>query len=1387
MLYPLHPEPGVGNTSIRRLTLAAALSGLIVTALPPTLPAWASSPHRPVVAARPPIPFFPRIVHRPAGGPGGLNRLAVTSANDPIAAASPGASRTAAPPPPAAQANPVVPATWTALGANPVTSEVSLCPSPSLARCGSYGAAAGRVTSLVVDPTNASTVYAGSAGGGVWKSTNAGASWSPLTDTQASLAIGALAIDPSGTVIYAGTGEDNRSDSQIGKGVLISLDGGTSWTLSGQSSFTGHYVGGIAIDRMKSSHAFVASDLGLFETQDGGATWISDVGSYLSTIYVFPGFPAPSGAVRQIIQDPSNPHAYWLSVSDDCRTEGGDVLLSINDGLNWSNVTPASLGQLASRIGLGVGAGGVAYLSAAGCYGNLIELDATGSSGAGWAQLYGATEYSPSGPVAYHVNVSRPGLFNYFNLSVGSVGQGSYDNVVAVDPADPNHAIFGGVTALTTTNRAASFTDVGREYTPNAGFIHPDFHAFAFWSHDHLFAGSDGGVDKTNDLGGVGAAGDWTNASAGMDTIQYYGGAALDPSHLLGGSQDNGSSGNFPNAGLGSLPTAAEYLDGDGTFTAIDPNSTALWASYPFLGIFKGDSTAPLSSFNVAAPCLTSSDPACADPVEFVAPFLLDATGGQKLIAGTNRVWYSATGGQPAGSGWNAISGMMANPAYPFPQVNPRNPPDRLQVIAMTPSGVTGEIMTATRYGEVYVSTQASGQLPNSGAWLDVTNAGQVGGLPAFPGYVSCPSSSGCPPMAVEPNGWLTSLAINPSNLNEAWVTIGGLHVAHVWHTVHLRDGMPIGWTSIDGTAPSNVADMPADAIAFDAGAGKLYLGTETGILVCTACSGATPAPAWSILGNLPNVKVNALTFTKNMEPVAWTHGRGAWALLSASPALFVSPTTVNLICIRGQASPPPQPVTLTNQGGGTLNWMVTPSSGITTIPSNGSLATGASTPINVSPSPCPSTAGFDPNPHSLTFGGNGGSPVVPVTIAVTYHGQYTPLPPARILDTRNNIGHNGAIGQNQTLRVQVAGQGGVPNMTDPTPPSAAVINVTATNTVVNGGGSFLTVYSSDAPRPNASNLNWAPSQTVANLVEVALAADGSVTIYNAAGSVDVIFDVQGWVSTPGKPLANTNVGLYNPLIPGRIFDTRTGPGGHIGPMGPGEVFQLQVSGAVMSTGQTVPLHASAVVLNLTAVNSTAPGDFLTLYPSDQSKPDVSNVNFAAGQTRANRVIVRLSPAGAIPTGAIKIFNAAGTVNVVIDIGGWFTDGTVAATGAQFTGLTPVRILDTRDGTGGYSGAMTAGRILSVVVAGHGGVPAMDSPAAPTAVVMNVTATNTSTGSFFTVYPSDAQRPINSDLNWAALGTVPNLVVVKLSPDGRANLYNPAGSVDAIADVVGWY
>jgi hypothetical protein len=390
---------------------------------------------------------------------------------------------------------------------------------------------------------------------------------------------------------------------------------------------------------------------------------------------------------------------------------------------------------------------------------------------------------------------------------------------------------------------------------------------------------------------------------------------------------------------------------------------------------------------------------------------------------------------------------------------------------------------------------------------------------------------------------------------------------------------------------------------------------------------------------------------------------------------------------------------------------------------------------------------------------------------AAVVPGGYLPLQPTRILDTR--VG-NGApiapVGPGSTLTVQVSGRGGVPA----TSVSAVVLNVTVTNTTVNGG--YLIVYPTGDPQPLVSNLNWSRGQTVPNLLEVGLGGSGQLNIYNGTGSADVIFDVAGYVpaitGTPGPD------GLYNPVVPSRILDTRTGNGGYTTPVGPGVAIDLQVTGrgGVPATG------VSAVALNVTVTNPTV-GGYLTIYPAGAPLPLASNLNFTAGETVPNRVVVKLGS-----NGHVAIFNGYGSTNVVVDVNGWFTDGSnPSATGGTFTGVTPTRILDTRVGTGGFRAPLGAGQSLALQVAGYGGVPTMTDQVAPTAAVLNVTVTGTTSGSYLTVYPNGSALPLASDLNWAAGATVPNLVVVKLGPDGKIAILNGFGSTDVIVDVVGWY
>lgn len=392
-------------------------------------------------------------------------------------------------------------------------------------------------------------------------------------------------------------------------------------------------------------------------------------------------------------------------------------------------------------------------------------------------------------------------------------------------------------------------------------------------------------------------------------------------------------------------------------------------------------------------------------------------------------------------------------------------------------------------------------------------------------------------------------------------------------------------------------------------------------------------------------------------------------------------------------------------------------------------------------------------------------SPSAPSNAVVPGRGAYQALSPVRILDTRDGTGGVAAspIGPGGTLTVQVAGQGTVPA----TGVSAVVLNVTATGTTA---PSYLTVWPVGVPRPLASNLNWVRGQTVPNLVEVALGVGGSVSIYNSAGNVEVIFDVAGYVATP---TTTPSAGFYNAIVPNRVLDTRDGTGAPKAQVCAGQVISVKITG----TPNIPSIGVAAVVLNVTATNTVVAPSYVTVYPTGSTRPLASNLNFIPGQTVANRVIVKVGPGG-----SVDFYDAAGHVDLVADVGGWFTDGTGSPSGSRFVGVTPARVLDTRT-----TQKIGPSSTRVVVIAGQGGVPAMNATVPPTAVVMNVTVTNPTAGSFLSVWPDGSTQPLASDVNYVAWLTVPNLVVVKLGSTGDIDLYNAFGSADGVIDVVGWY
>jgi len=375
--------------------------------------------------------------------------------------------------------------------------------------------------------------------------------------------------------------------------------------------------------------------------------------------------------------------------------------------------------------------------------------------------------------------------------------------------------------------------------------------------------------------------------------------------------------------------------------------------------------------------------------------------------------------------------------------------------------------------------------------------------------------------------------------------------------------------------------------------------------------------------------------------------------------------------------------------------------------------------------------------------------------------GEYSPVVPFRILDTRNGTGApTGPVGPAHTLSFSATGHGGVPS----TGVSAVALNLTITDPTAAG---YLTAWPTGATQPLASVLNWAPGDTRADAVIVPVGSAGDISLYNSAGSTDLIADVVGWF-TDGTTAAQSR---YNPLVPTRILDTRNGTGAPTAVVGPAATLTFTVAGV-----GGVPANATAVAMNLTVTDTTA-ASYLTAWPAGATQPLASVLNWATGATVPNLAII---PVG--KSGQVSVFNSAGSTDVIADVVGYF--GPVGVTtGDRLTPLTPARILDTRNGTGGPTAPIGPAATRSVTVLGVGGVPASGVGA----VVLTVTVTNTTAPSFLTTWPAGATMPLASTLNWVAGQTAPNLDILGPGTAGQVSLYNNVGSTDAVADVSGWF
>jgi hypothetical protein len=744
-----------------------------------------------------------------------------------------------------------------------------------------YSWVTGRATAVAIDPNDPSgnTVFAGGAYGGVWKSSNAGSAspspvsvnWTPLTDNQATLAIGAIAIqpqlsipDPSKSIVLAGTGETNSSaDSYYGLGILRSPDGGQSWTLISQDSTGTHSFAGLGFSQIAFSSAnpnlvvaaAASASQGIIEGLENSSG--SNRGLYYST---------DAGASWQaaIVNDPSasiNPSSATSVVFNAAAATFYAAIrfhgfYSSPDGVTWT--------RLASQPGSALSAGScppstvlpsacpiyrgeIAVVPNRAGQSNLGEMYAwyvdTNDSDQGiWQSLNGGATW---------LQINDSGITNCGDFFGGcGTAQGSYNLALAAVPNGTATDLYAGAENLykcTLTNAFPSCNGTGNNSfmnlthvygCSNIARVHPGQHAMDFLVANGaalLYFANDGGIYRALD----GFLGLWTgtcgqsnqfdslNATLGpMTQFVSVSESSSDPNLLFGGTQDNGAPATAFSQSSGLWINANA---GDDGFTAINPTNDFEWFvatppdSASGVNLFRCPAGIHCNSEDFQIEQVADSNQLGGDTGAFYLPFLLDPQSPSQLIIGTCRIWrgISIGGGfsvlspdfETGGSG--ACSGSETNLVRSIAVGGLPDSNRYSQTIYAGTDGQGPQIPTVPQGGHVWVTTNSDGG-PN--AWIDRTGPINPQGFP------------------------ISSIALDPADPlgKTAYVTIMGFNVSHVWKTnnagVFASSTASPGWTEV--------------------------------------------APSFGTQGFLPNVAVTSLALfnSGNLKRLrAATYGRGIW------------------------------------------------------------------------------------------------------------------------------------------------------------------------------------------------------------------------------------------------------------------------------------------------------------------------------------------------------------------------------------------------------------------------------------------------------------------------------------------------------------------------------
>ncbi|MEW6250126.1 MAG: hypothetical protein AB1716_05735 [Planctomycetota bacterium] len=492
----------------------------------------------------------------------------------------------------------------------------------------SNGQYTGRVSAVACSPTSPNKYFVAGADGGVWRTTNGGASWTPVTEHLPTLAMGALAIDPTNeNVIYAGSGEANYANhSRYGLGLYKSIDGGDTWTVLAVNDFAGRCFSRIVINPLAPEILYAAiaraggfpggtlpaakghpgrnGPVGVFRSVDGGATWIQLTNGL------------PNEAATDLVIHPTNVNVLYAAIGHPFGASTNGVYKTTDAGASWTKLAgglpTASVGRISLDIAPSMPSRVYVLISRAcdanGGNGGTLSAWRTDNDGASWTAL----------PI-------RSCQSSY----------GWYLSFVSVNPADANMVFMGGLNIERSLNAGASWNTVNP--------LHVDMHGFDWDAAGRPVIGQDGGVNISTSAP---PGSSWTSINNNLGVIQFYAGLSTHPTDaniVLGGMQDNGTA-------LRNSATTQwlQGLDGDGGWTQIDQaNPLRAFAEMQQSGNLYMATDGGLNFWQYAGSGISSGDRNC-----FLPPYLIDPTNSNRMLYATHRIYQSLSGG----SSWTPIS-----------------------------------------------------------------------------------------------------------------------------------------------------------------------------------------------------------------------------------------------------------------------------------------------------------------------------------------------------------------------------------------------------------------------------------------------------------------------------------------------------------------------------------------------------------------------------------------------------------------------------------------------------------------------------------------------------------------------------------------------------------